>query len=719
MSRFSLAGCLAAALFIAGTASADLTDDLVSYWPLDDSFVDVVGQNDGEFMGGDDAVFEPGQFGSGIVLDGIDQFVEITGDESNFDFIDQDFSISAWYRVDAFSKSWQALIAKGEGNRWRVHRRGDTDTMTWNGGNADVPEYFADDFGLEPADDGELHHFVGVSTEDAVLMYMDGQLVSEGPAPLVEDNDMPVMIGENPDATGRTWEGLIDDVAIWGRGLDEAEVSLLWNDGAGATPTGVIPEPKPFYIEGQDTIGRRTYNTDQSNNMFGPVEDGVAGWSSRIVTFDDHGLTLDSQTTAEEALDDNEGEKGFGAIAKVDMGGGGGTFPDTQPYPNGDTTGDDFVVEVTANVKIPAGEYTLGLGSDDGGQLTIAGVEFGLDGLNNDSFDDDQIRFEGTRGHGWTTGALSLDADLETTITASFFERGGGDSFEIAITEGDVLDEAPNTADWELLADGVLGWEITTSAAPLISADLSAEAKFSRDVEFDVNGDNGESDQIGIDNPNPDVFTTMLNIDGLTFQIKSSGDVTSGEAFTIVDADQIIGTPTIKSATEGQNWVFDASTGRVCLDSCPPIGDGVEGDFNNNGMRDVADLDLLADAMASGDTAFDLNGDGNVNFEDRRVWVEELSNTFIGDANFDGQFNSSDFVTVFGAAKYEKAGVAANWDEGDWNGDGFFNSSDFVAAFTGGGYEAGPRDGGLQTVPEPSSIALLLIGLLGLVNRRR
>ena len=75
---------------------------------------------------------------------------------------------------------------------------------------------------------------------------------------------------------------------------------------------------------------------------------------------------------------------------------------------------------------------------------------------------------------------------------------------------------------------------------------------------------------------------------------------------------------------------------------------------------------------------------------------------------------------MFGAAKYE-TGEAAGWGQGDWNGDGTFNSSDFVAVFSAAGYEMGPRPGGLQTVPEPSSIALILLGIIGgfRVVRRR
>ena len=145
---------------------------------------------------------------------------------------------------------------------------------------------------------------------------------------------------------------------------------------------------------------------------------------------------------------------------------------------------------------------------------------------------------------------------------------------------------------------------------------------------------------------------------------------------------------------------------------------GVDGDFNGSGARDVADLELLADAMATNDLAFDLNSDGTVDYGDRQYWVETLSNTFIGDSDLNGEFNSSDFVAVFSAAKYE-TGAEATWAEGDWNGDKVFDSSDFVPAFQGAGYENGARDGGLQTVPEPSAIGLLMMGSIAMLSFRK
>ena len=103
---------------------------------------------------------------------------------------------------------------------------------------------------------------------------------------------------------------------------------------------------------------------------------------------------------------------------------------------------------------------------------------------------------------------------------------------------------------------------------------------------------------------------------------------------------------------------------------------------------------------------------------ERADYVHDVLGTWIGDSNFDGEFNSTDFVEVFTAGQYEDDLEGnSTWATGDWNGDSEFNSSDFVAAFGDAGYEAGLR--GAAAVPEPSSFVLLLIGVLAFVRRRR
>ncbi len=138
-------------------------------------------------------------------------------------------------------------------------------------------------------------------------------------------------------------------------------------------------------------------------------------------------------------------------------------------------------------------------------------------------------------------------------------------------------------------------------------------------------------------------------------------------------------------------------------------GNPVTGDYNNDGQLDVGDLNLQAVAIAGGQDPpeYDLNNDGLVNFADRKQWVEVLKETWIGDANLDGEFNSSDMVEVFAQGKYE-TGEDAAWNEGDWDGNLKFDSSDMVAAFAGGGYEKGKRpEAAVSAVPEPSSAAIV------------
>lgn len=142
-------------------------------------------------------------------------------------------------------------------------------------------------------------------------------------------------------------------------------------------------------------------------------------------------------------------------------------------------------------------------------------------------------------------------------------------------------------------------------------------------------------------------------------------------------------------------------------------GDPVPGDFNDDGLLTAVDINALTAAVGNpnADAQFDLNEDGNVNAEDRRVWVEDLKKTYFGDSNLDGEFGTGDFVAVFALGEYED-GIVGNsvWETGDWNGDGEFSTSDFVTAFEAGGFEQGPR-GGVAAVPEPTGATLVFAAL--------
>lgn len=107
------------------------------------------------------------------------------------------------------------------------------------------------------------------------------------------------------------------------------------------------------------------------------------------------------------------------------------------------------------------------------------------------------------------------------------------------------------------------------------------------------------------------------------------------------------------------------------------------GDFDENGMYAIQDIDLLVHqiAMGSHPAQYDLTGDGLVNGLDLDTWraVAGAANLptgnsyLVGDANLDGVVDGSDF-SLWNAAKFT---ATTRWSEGDFNADGVVDGSDF------------------------------------------
>ena len=147
----------------------------------------------------------------------------------------------------------------------------------------------------------------------------------------------------------------------------------------------------------------------------------------------------------------------------------------------------------------------------------------------------------------------------------------------------------------------------------------------------------------------------------------------------------------------------------------------IPGDVNVDDQLTAHDIDLLAAGIGVGvdSNFYDVNQDDEVNEFDHVSWVEGIANTYYGDSNLDGEFNSGDLVAVFNAGEYEDAiDLNSGWASGDWNGDSEFTTTDLVRAFQGGGYEQGPKSA-IRAVPEPSTLGCGVVGLIGLLSLTR
>jgi hypothetical protein len=152
-----------------------------------------------------------------------------------------------------------------------------------------------------------------------------------------------------------------------------------------------------------------------------------------------------------------------GAVNRVDMGrtrNGGGNFNPTDSYPDPASPGDgsNFLVSVSAAVTIPPGEWTMWVASDDGRILNMPGIDFYsvVSNLSDGGDGTGIIGYEDPTGHSNSRGTFTVKVETTVNLSAMFWERTGGDSFELAVAKG----EKTNAADFHVLGDGVLGWGV-------------------------------------------------------------------------------------------------------------------------------------------------------------------------------------------------------------------------------------------------------------------
>jgi hypothetical protein len=141
------------------------------------------------------------------------------------------------------------------------------------------------------------------------------------------------------------------------------------------------------------------------------------------------------------------------------------------------------------------------------------------------------------------------------------------------------------------------------------------------------------------------------------------------------------------------------STSRAQFDAlgrCDPC------DFDNNGVIGIEDFYLLqAEVQAkTNNPAFDVIGraphepaDRIVDNLDRQEFLDNKLKAWGGDSNWDGVFDTADFVQVFQVGDFEdnkpqlpETLLNAVWSTGDWTGDKDFTLNDIVYGYDSGGY---------------------------------
>ena len=270
-----------------------------------------------------------------------------------------------------------------------------------------------------------------------------------------------------------------------------------------------------------------------------------------------------------------------------------------------------------------------------------------------------------------------LDGDLDTSADNAVFSR----SFEVFVNP---INDAPTL---DVLAD--LGLNVGSGPQVMDLAGITAGP--------------GESQPLRV--------TALSNAVNLVAHptVGYTSDNTTG-TFLITPIGAESGTATITVTVEDGGLDGDLSTSadNARFSRTMQVAIYPTGDLTRDGKLDADDIDAICPLINANANVADLNNDDSIDNKDFVYLVRDLIGSDFGDANLDGQFDSSDLVQIFVAGEYDD-GVSGNsgWAEGDWTCDGEFDSSDLVAAFLSGSYvsPATPAavDGALS-LPTPESL---------------
>lgn len=248
---------LVSGFILCALCSSVVKADLVGYWNFDE----VSGQavldssafgNDGN-LGGNanaevsaDPVRVSGFLGSGALqFDG--DLDRVTIPDSPSLSVTGDLTLSAWINVAPGSTNPRNILAKDANfaYRWRVDGGNDQLWMLLNDGPS--LQVLTSGFNVS-SDAGTWRHTAirYTASELKVRFYYDGLLVStrDTTKGSIADTVGALTIGSYTSGGAESWNGMLDDVAIWDEALPEFQIAQL---ASGLTPLQ-IPEPSTWVL---------------------------------------------------------------------------------------------------------------------------------------------------------------------------------------------------------------------------------------------------------------------------------------------------------------------------------------------------------------------------------------------------------------------------------------------------------------------------------------
>lgn len=222
------------------THALSYATNAIAYWPFDNAATDAVGGYELSLAGG--LGYGGGLFGQALALDGdANKYASRPGDDAAFDLGASDFTVQVWVRF-ATTAGQQTLVEKflgPAGPGWTLEKLAD-DTLHFYALPTAIMTSAPIGFVA-----GSWNQIVLRRTGTLFEILRNGAVVaSTNGADPVPDSAQPLLVGRREGLQLNPVNGSLDEIAVFGRALSNAEIANLYNGGTGrpvATNVTVAP----------------------------------------------------------------------------------------------------------------------------------------------------------------------------------------------------------------------------------------------------------------------------------------------------------------------------------------------------------------------------------------------------------------------------------------------------------------------------------------------
>ena len=215
---------------------------LVSWWPAEGSFTDIIGGNNGTAAGV--VTFAPGEVGQAFSLDGTTGYIN-AGSNSAFNL--GDFTLAAWVAVNPATNTGErrvvsrddiSVVAASARQEYTLKSSMPFACVDGEPGLAIIAGGVLSTVCANATLSAGFHYLAGTRSGTTITLYVDGVLVASTAAAsnAVISPATPLVIGQvSPSFNGEFFAGLIDEVQIYNRALTSAEIQAIFNAGGAGT----------------------------------------------------------------------------------------------------------------------------------------------------------------------------------------------------------------------------------------------------------------------------------------------------------------------------------------------------------------------------------------------------------------------------------------------------------------------------------------------------